>query len=102
MKLVISQEAMRYLERERAYLAQFSRRATIAFSDQIKRASRLIADHPHVGTVVAPVEGIRRFVSAPYHLDYVIRPNYVLIVSIMHARQGPADLEKDEDLPSGE
>jgi len=57
----------------------------------------LIADHPHVGTAVAPVKGIRRFVSAPYHLDYIIQANRISVVSIMHARQGPADLEKDED-----
>jgi plasmid stabilization system protein ParE len=71
--------------------------ASIAFSEQVKRAARLIANHPRVGIAVAPVEGIRRFVSAPYHLDYVIETDRILIVSIMHARQGPADLEKDED-----
>ncbi|CDZ38934.1 type II toxin-antitoxin system RelE/ParE family toxin [Neorhizobium sp. BETTINA12A] len=97
MKVFLSEEAIRYVQRERAYLAQFSRRASIAFSEQVKRAARLIADHPRVGTAVAPVEGIRRFVSAPYHLDYVIEADRILIVSIMHARQGPADLEKDED-----
>lgn len=67
MKVFLSEEAVRYVQRERAYLAQFSRRASIAFSEQVKRATRLIGDHPHVGTAVAPVEGIRRFVSAPYH-----------------------------------
>lgn len=97
MKVVFSEEALRYLHRERAYLAQFGSRAAVAFSDQMKRAVRLIGAHPRVGTVVAPVESIRRFVSAPYHLDYVILPNYILIASVMHARQGPADLEKDED-----
>ncbi|MDE1159320.1 MAG: type II toxin-antitoxin system RelE/ParE family toxin [Neorhizobium sp.] len=97
MKLVLSEEAMRCIERERAYLAHFSRRAAIAFSDQIKRAGRLIQQHPRVGTSVAPVEGVRRFVSAPYHVDYVIQPGRILIVSVMHSRQGPADLDDSPD-----
>ncbi|KKX28061.1 type II toxin-antitoxin system RelE/ParE family toxin [Rhizobium sp. LC145] len=97
MKVFLSEEAIRYVERERAYLAQFSRRASVAFSEQVRRAIQLIGDHPRVGTAVAPAEGIRRFVSAPYHLDYILQADRILIVSIMHARQGPADLEKDED-----
>ncbi|RWX76016.1 type II toxin-antitoxin system RelE/ParE family toxin [Neorhizobium lilium] len=97
MKVLISEEAIRYIQRERTYLGHFSRRASIAFSQQLKRGVRLIGEHPRIGTVVAPVEGVRRFVSAPYHLDYVIKPDHVLIVSVLHARQGPADLEKDED-----
>jgi plasmid stabilization system protein ParE len=97
MKVRLSQEAIRYLERERAYLAQFGKRPSGAFSDQIKKAARLIGDHPHVGVVVAPAEGVRRFVSAPYHLDYVIEVDRIMIISILHARQGPADIEKDAD-----
>jgi plasmid stabilization system protein ParE len=72
-------------------------RVKALLSDQIRRATRLIGEHPHVGVVVAPVEGVRRFVSSPYHLDYVIGPNEIFVVSILHARQGPADLEKDHD-----
>jgi plasmid stabilization system protein ParE len=98
MKVRFSQEAVRYVERERAYLAQFGRRTAVAFSDQIKKAARLIGDHPHVGVVVAPAKDVRRFVSAPYHLDYMIESDCIMIVSILHARQGPADLEKDEDI----
>jgi plasmid stabilization system protein ParE len=97
MKVRFSQEAIRYVERERAYLAQFGRRTSVAFSDQIKKASRLIGNYPHVGVVVAPAEGVRRFVSAPYHLDYVVQVDRIMIISVMHARQGPADLEKDDD-----
>jgi hypothetical protein len=44
---------------------------------------------------VAPAEGVRRFVSAPYHLDYVVQADRIVVISIMHAGQGPADLEKD-------
>jgi plasmid stabilization system protein ParE len=97
MKVRLSQEATRYVERERAYLAQFGRRTSVAFIDQIKRATTLIGDHPHVGVVVAPAEGVRRFVSAPYHLDYVVQADRIVVISIMHARQGPPDLEKDQD-----
>ena len=101
MKVRFSDEAVRYVERERAYLAQFGRRTAVAFSEQIKKAARLIADHPRVGVVVAPAEGVRRFVTAPYHLDYVLQIDRIVIISIMHARQGPADLEKDEDVSDG-
>ena len=97
MRVRFSQEAIRYVERERAYLAQFGRRTSIAFSEQIKKAARLIGEHSHVGVVVAPAEGVRRFVTAPYHLDYIIQVDRILIISIMHARQGPANLEKDAD-----
>lgn len=97
MKVRFSQEAIRYIERERHYLAQFGRRTSVAFSDQIKKAARLIGDHPHVGVVVAPADEVRRFVSAPHHLDYVVQVDRIMIVPVMHGRQGPADLEKDDD-----
>ncbi|CAD7027336.1 type II toxin-antitoxin system RelE/ParE family toxin [Pseudorhizobium endolithicum] len=101
MKVRFSEEATRYVERERAYLAQFGRRIAVAFSEQIKKAARLLGEHPRVGVVVAPADGVRRFVTAPYHLDYILREDHIVIVSIMHARQGPADLEKDADLDEG-
>lgn len=97
MQVRFSQEAIRYVERERHYLAQFGRRTAVAFSDQIKKAARLIGDHPHVGVVVAPADDVRRFVSAPYNLDYVIQLDRITIVSVLHGRQGPADLDKDDD-----
>ncbi len=97
MKVRFSQEAIRYVERERHYLAQFGRRTAVAFSDQIKKAARLIGDHPHVGVAVAPADNVRRFVSAPYHLDYVVQVDRIMIISVMHGRQGPADLEKDDE-----
>jgi plasmid stabilization system protein ParE len=97
MKVRFAEEAIRYVERERAYLAQFGRRTAVAFSQQIRKAARLIGDYPHVGVSVAPAEGVRRFVSAPYHLDYIIQADSIMIISIMHGRQGPADLEKDDD-----
>lgn len=87
MRMRFSQEAIRYIERERAYLEQFGRRTSVAFSDQITKAARLIGDHPHVGVAVAPAD-----------LDYIIREDGITIVSVMHARQGPPDLEKDADI----
>jgi hypothetical protein len=42
MKVRFSEEATRYVERERAYLAQFGRRIAVAFSEQIKKAARLL------------------------------------------------------------
>lgn len=102
MKVRFSDEATRYVQRERAYLAQFGRRTAVAFSEQIKKAARLLGEHPQVGVAVAPADGIRRFVTAPYHLDYVLREDYLLIVSVLHARQGLPDLERDEDLDEGD
>ncbi|MBD8649811.1 type II toxin-antitoxin system RelE/ParE family toxin [Rhizobium sp. CFBP 13726] len=97
MKVTLSEEAIRYVQRERAYLAQFGRRTAVAFSDQIKRTIRLISEQPRVGTMVAPVEGIRRFVATPYHFDYVIQSDRVLVVSVMHARQASSALDHDDD-----
>lgn len=97
MKVTLTEEAIRYVKREKDYLSIHSRRASLAFSEQVKKAIRLIGRYSEVGTNVAPVEGVRRWVSAPYHFDYVIQGDRILIVSILHARQGPADLEKDED-----
>jgi plasmid stabilization system protein ParE len=47
--------------------------------------------------MVAPVEGIRRFVATPYHVDYVIQSDRVLVVSVMHARQASSALDHDDD-----
>lgn len=97
MKVTLSDEALRNIRREKSYLSVHSRRASLAFSEQVKKAVRLIGRYPDIGTTVAPVKGVRRWVSAPYHFDYVVETDRIVIVSVMHARQGPADIDWDDN-----
>lgn len=96
-KVRISDEAVRYIRKEKDYLALLNPRASVAFTAQVRRTIRLLAEHPFAGSAVAPVKGVRRLVSAPYHFDYVVEGDTVFVVSVLHARQGPAELEKDDD-----
>lgn len=92
-------QAALFIRKEKSYLARNNRRAAAAVSVQMKKAIALIAEYPKAGPVAAPVDGIRRFVSAPYHLDYQELDDMVLIVAIRHGRQRLSDLDKDADDP---
>lgn len=96
-KVRLSDEAVRYIRKEKDYLALLNPRASLAFTAQVGKTLRLLADYPFAGSAVAPVKGVRRLVSPPYHFDYVIKDDTVFVVSVQHARQGPAELEKDDD-----
>lgn len=97
MKIRFSDEARQYVHREKRYLAAHSRRASVAFSQQIRRAMTLILEHPAAGPPAGPVGGVRRYVSTPYTIYYVIRGNELVVVSIWHGRQMPGKFEMDED-----
>lgn len=96
-KVRLSDEAVRYIRKEKDYLALVNPRASLAFTAQVRKTLRLLAEYPFSGSAVAPVKGVRRLVSVPYHFDYFIQGQTVFVVSVLHARQGPAELEKDDD-----
>jgi plasmid stabilization system protein ParE len=87
---------MEYVRKEKSYLARHNRHASRAITAQIKNAIALIAEYPQAGAIVSPVDAVRRFVSAPYHLDYTIGADAIFIVAIRHGRQSLQDLEKDD------
>jgi plasmid stabilization system protein ParE len=98
MKIRFSDEAQQQVLKEKQYLAVHSRWASIDFTAKIRRALRLIAAHPEIGSMVGPIDEVRRFVLAPYHVHYVVRKTGIVIVSVWHGRQIRQDLESDHDL----
>ncbi|MGF9692903.1 type II toxin-antitoxin system RelE/ParE family toxin [Rhizobium sp. 0TCS1.26] len=97
MRVRFSDEAQRQVLKEKQYLEAHSRWASLDFSAKIKRASRLLASHPEAGAVVGPVEQVRRYVLAPYHIHYVVRRTGIVIISVWHGRQLRQELESDLD-----
>jgi plasmid stabilization system protein ParE len=96
MKLRFSLSALLFLRSEQAYIARFNKRAAKATVAQIGNAAKMLAEYPAAGAVLTPVPGVRRYVSAPYQIDYVIAGDAVVIVAIRHGRQNPS-MEIDDD-----
>jgi len=99
MKVVMSDRALAYLQSEQAYLAAFDKRAARAFVHQLKSAAKLIGQYPQAGVVAEPAKGVRRYVSAPYQIDYILGDDLVIIAAIRHGRQNPRDV--DDELSDG-
>ncbi len=97
MKLTLSKDATRFLRQERAYLERFNPRAADVVIRQLRRAFRLLADHPMAGAEYSLLSGRRRFVSGDYVVDYRIGPKGITVSHIRHGRQPAPELEKDED-----
>ena len=93
MKIQLSDRALAFLKAEQAYLAKFDKRTALAVVQQLRRAVKLIGEHPHIGPAVDGVEGVRRFISAPYHGDYMESDGILIVVTIRHGRQAPRQLD---------
>ncbi|AYD00226.1 type II toxin-antitoxin system RelE/ParE family toxin [Neorhizobium sp. NCHU2750] len=93
MKTRISDRALAYLKREQGYLAKFDRRVALAVVQQIRAAVKLIGEYPQIGPPVDGTEGVRRYVSAPYQIDYQEDEAGIMVVAIRHGRQVPRDVE---------
>lgn len=89
MKIQFSDRALAYLKSEQAYLGRFDKRAARATVWQIRKATEIIAAYPQAGQAVPMMRGVRRYVSAPYILDYVETDTAIIIVAIRHGRQIP-------------
>ena len=97
MKVRFSAHAAQYLRQEHAYLARFNKTAAKMIVHQIRQSAKMLAEYPAAGLVIAPISGVRRYVNVPYHLDYVVMDDVVLIVAIRHGRQQEATIDLDED-----
>lgn len=97
MKVIISKDAADYLRRERAYIAEHDPRAAESVMRQIQAAIRTLAAYPNAGVAALPLVGRRRFVVAPYVIDYSITEHAVYIVAVRHGRQNDTSIEIDGD-----
>ena len=95
-RIVLSADAAGYLEREKAYLMKANPRAATTLR-RLQAAFRMLAAHPNAGSPVLPLAGRRRFVEAPYVIDYRVEADAILISAIRHGRQQGTVLDIDED-----
>jgi plasmid stabilization system protein ParE len=93
MKIRLSDRALAFLKQEQGYLAKFDKRVALAVVQQIRTAVKLVGEYPQVGPPVDGAEGIRRYVSAPYQIDYQLDEGGLIVVAIRHGRQSPRDVE---------
>jgi plasmid stabilization system protein ParE len=98
MKVVISRDAAKYLRDERNYIGRFDARAAEATMRQIQDAFKTLAAYPNAGSLALPLEGRRRYVTAPYVIDYSLTDTAILIASIRHGRQNDPSIGIDDDL----
>ncbi|MBP1859798.1 type II toxin-antitoxin system RelE/ParE family toxin [Rhizobium herbae] len=99
MKVRFSDRALAYLRSEQAYLARFDRRAARATARQIRKAAEIIAEYPQAGQSVPMLPSVRRYVSAPYIIDYIETGGGIVVLAIRHGRQSPRVPDQDDALP---
>ena len=97
MKVHFALRAILFLRSEQSYIARFNKPAARAAIASIRKAAAMLGDYPHAGALVTAVSGVRRYTAAPYHIDYIIEQDSVIIVSIRHGRQQDPDADFDED-----
>ncbi|MBB4348167.1 MULTISPECIES: type II toxin-antitoxin system RelE/ParE family toxin [Rhizobiaceae] len=95
MKIRLSDRALAYLKREQGYLAKFDKRVALAVVRQIRAATKLIGEHPQIGPVIDGAKGVRRYISAPYQIDYQEDDVGIMVVAIRHGRQAPREVEAE-------
>lgn len=93
----MSAQAAAYLLREKAYLQKANPRAAVATMRRLQAAFQMLAAHPNAGSAVLPLAGRRRFVEAPYVINYRAEKDGILISAIRHGRQQDPDMVLDED-----
>lgn len=96
-RIILSADAAGCLEREKAYLMKANPRAAATTLRRLQAALRMLAAHPNAGSPVLPLAGRRRFVEAPYVIDYRVETDAILISAIRHGRQQGTVLDVDED-----
>ncbi|TDK37245.1 type II toxin-antitoxin system RelE/ParE family toxin [Rhizobium deserti] len=95
MKIRLSDRALDFLKREQGYLAKFDKRVALAVVQQIRAAIKLVGEYPQVGPAVDGAQAVRRYVAAPYQIDYQLDDAGIIIVAIRHGRQAPREMEAD-------
>jgi plasmid stabilization system protein ParE len=93
MKIRLSDRALAYLKREQSYLARYDKRVALAVVRQIRAATKLIGEYPQIGPAVDGAEGVRRYISSPYQIDYQEDEVGIMVVAIRHGRQAPREVE---------
>ncbi|MBD8685572.1 MULTISPECIES: type II toxin-antitoxin system RelE/ParE family toxin [unclassified Rhizobium] len=99
MKLVVSPLARDYIKSEAAYLRKRSPQAALHFRDDLARLRNNLLQYPHIGHEAEdlPIAGIRRFVMGVYLVDYEVRRNEIVILTVRHGQQKPPSLTIDDD-----
>lgn len=99
MKLVVSPLARDYIKSEASYLRKRSPQAVLHFRDDLRRLQKNLLQFPHIGHEAEdlPLPGIRRFVMGVYLVDYEVRRDEVVILTIRHGQQKPPSITIDDD-----
>lgn len=94
MKVVLSADARADLKEIAAYIAQDSRRRADSFVRELQAKARGLADAPQGYPLVPRYEssGIRRRPVGNYLIFYVVGPDRILVVNILHSARDHAKI----------
>ena len=97
-KVTLSGKARAYITTEAKYLRQRSHSGAEKFLALMGSARTDLADFPKIGLGKdgLPHASLRLYFAGPYILDYTMRGDEVLVLSIRHGRQLDATLPTDE------
>jgi plasmid stabilization system protein ParE len=97
-KVTLSSQARAYVSTEARYLRQRSHSGAEKFLSLMRLARADLTDFPKMGLGKdgLPHGDLRLYFAGPYILDYPIRGDEVLVVSIRHGRQQDPTLPLDE------
>lgn len=96
MNVVWTDSAKRRLRLIHDYIAQHAPDAADNVVRRVLRRSRQIAEFPQSGRQVPELDhpDIREVLERPYRIIYLVRPDQIDVLTVMHARQLlPGDLE---------
>jgi plasmid stabilization system protein ParE len=95
MKVVWTSTAQDHLDSIYAYIAHDSPIYALRMVDRITRRSQQIADAPLSGRRVPEYQQdqIREMIEGSYRIIYLIRPEQIEILAVLHAARNIIDLE---------
>ncbi len=97
MKVRFALRALMFLRSEQSYIARFNKSAARDAIALIRKAADMLGAYPQAGAPVAALKNVRRYTATPYHLDYIVEADAVVIVAIRHGRQQDPEIEIDDD-----
>lgn len=97
-KVVLSTKARAYLNDEAKYLKERNTSAAESFIASVKQARVNLASFPNIGSSKASLRSgaLRSLVVGDYILDYQVRKDEILVVSIRHGRQRDVQIDLDD------
>ena len=89
MKVLWTETAITHLSAIHGYIANSSATYAQRVVDRLTRRSQQIADFPMSGRVVPEIDlpQIREVFEGPYRIIYVIKPDQIDVLAVMHSAQ---------------